>query len=188
MGLGFVILKKEFYFVRHGQTDHNTLEGDLSGDHPKDIALNETGKKQAKAIEPIIALLPIRTVCSSPMKRAKETREIITVRLSATHHEVAHLGECSTKIWDKMVKLGMYCPLPTDSEVRPFIDRVREGINYALSLPGPLLIVAHGGVHWAASCLMGIENHEWAIGNCALVHFSIGAEKRWTAKLMAECC
>ena len=58
-----MILHKEFYFVRHGQTDHNLLEGRDKGDHPDDISLNETGKNQAKFIHSIISTLPIKTVC-----------------------------------------------------------------------------------------------------------------------------
>ena len=180
-----MIIKKEFYFVRHGQTDHNVLEGTEKGDHPKDISLNSVGKNQAVTIEPIIALLPIQTVCSSPMKRAQETKEIIAARLSAPHYEIGDLGECSGKIWKEMARLGMYSSFPTDGEVRLFMERVRDGINHALSLPGPSLIVAHGGVHWAACCLMGIENHEWAVSNCAVVHFSIGNHGKWIASRLS---
>ena len=174
-----MILKKEFYFVRHGQTDHNILEGKDKGDHHADIPLNTTGRNQAAAIEPIIALLPIQTACVSPMKRAKETNQIITARLQVPHHEVNDLGECSAKIWKEMRLLGMYSPFPMDGEANLFMERVRNGMNYALSLPGLPLIVAHGGVHWAACCLMGIENHEWAITNCSVVHFSIDDHGKW---------
>ncbi|MFS8562885.1 MAG: hypothetical protein LVR00_00520 [Rhabdochlamydiaceae bacterium] len=75
----------------------------------------------------------------------------------------------------------MYSPLPPEGEARLFIERVKNGINQALSLPGPSLILAHGGVHWALCCLMKIDQHEWMINNGALVHFSIGANGSWTA-------
>ncbi len=176
-----MILRKEFYFVRHGQTDHNISEGKEKGDHHGDIPLNATGRNQAAAIEPMIALLPILTICTSPMKRAKETKEIISARLPVPHYEINNLGECSAKIWGEMAQLGMYSPLPVGGEARLFIERVRKGINQTLSLPGPVLIVAHGGVHWATCCLMGIENHAWAVNNCDLVHFSIGEDGKWNA-------
>lgn len=171
----------EFYFVRHGQTDHNLLEGKNKGDHHADIPLNLTGRSQARAIEPLIATLPIRTVCSSPMKRAQETKAIISERLIVDHYDIAHLGECSTKIWMAMSKLGMYAPLPEEGDARCFMDQVREGLDRALALPGPLLIVAHGGVHWATCCLLGIEGHSWAIENCAVVHFTKNQDK-WSAR------
>jgi len=152
-----MILQKEFYFVRHGQTDYNILEGKQKQDHPKDVPLNETGRNQARTIESIISLLPIVTVCSSPLTRAQETQEIITSKLQAAHCEIDNLGECQAQIWREMVRLGMYSALPNEGIVHQFIQRVRNGINQALSLPGPTLIVAQGGVHWALCCLMAIE-------------------------------
>lgn len=89
------------------------------------------------------------------------------------------------KIWKEMAKLGMYSSPPPKGEVPTFMDRVRNGINHALSLPGPSLIVAHGGIHWATCCLMGIEKHEWMIDNCAIIHFSIGDHGKWVAARVA---
>lgn len=174
--------KQEFYFVRHGQTDHNVLEGKEKGDHPFDIPLNQTGRNQAVNIEPHVALLPIQTICASPMKRAQETKSIIANRLQTPHYEIHDLGECSSKIWKEMVQLGMYSPLPEQGEARLFMDRVRNGLNQALSLPGPSLIVAHGGVHWAICCLLKIDAHEWMLENCGIVHFSAVTDQKWAAK------
>lgn len=175
------MIKKEFYFVRHGQTDHNILEKKEKGDHPSDIPLNQTGINQAKAIEPIIASLPIQTICVSPMKRAQETKEILSSRLQVPHFDVEAFSECSSLIWKEMSRLGMYSTLPNEGEARLFMNQVQKGLNYILTLPGPSLIVAHGGVHWATCCLMGIENHEWAINNCDIVHFSINDRGKWIA-------
>lgn len=57
-----MILKKEFYFVRHGQTDYNIAKHKKDLDHPIDIPLNDTGRTQAKLIEPLVAVLPIQTI------------------------------------------------------------------------------------------------------------------------------
>jgi len=177
-----MILQKEFYFVRHGQTDYNILQGENRGEHPHDIPLNETGKNQAKLIESIISSLPIKTVCSSPLKRVQETKEIITSNLQANHHEINDLSECSSQVWKEMSGFGMYSSLPSEGIARQFMERVRTGVNQALSLPGPSLIVAHGGIHWAICCLMGIDAHEWLINNCVPVHFLIGKNGKWVAK------
>jgi len=177
-----MILKKEFYFVRHGQTDHNIKPNRFEGILPEDIHLNETGRNQAKAIEPVIATLPITTICASPMKRAQETKKIISTRLEATHHCIDYLTECTGEIWCEMAALGMSSSLPLEGRVRLFMDRVQVGINEALSLPGTSLIVAHGGIHWAICCMMGIESHDWSIENCAIVHFSYNAQNKWVAR------
>lgn len=176
---------REFYFVRHGQTDHNISEQKMKGDHHENVPLNATGRGQAQAIEPLIVNLPIRTICTSPMRRAQETKEIISARLEASHHTIDSLGECSAKVWQQMYLLGMNAPLPESGEVALFMERVKRGIDSALALPGPTLIVAHGGIHWAACCLLGIREHHWSAENCAVVHFSMQEPEKWTAKKLA---
>lgn len=173
------ILKKEFYFVRHGQTDHNGSK-DEKVDLPAHIALNSTGLTQAKGIESLIASLPIKTVCCSPFKRAQETKDIITSRLFVHHCEIEELGECSTLIWKEMTNLGARAYFEANDSVRNFMDRVLKGINQALSQQGPVLIVAHGGIHWAICCFLGL-NCEWAIDNCVPVHFTVENDQ-WSAR------
>lgn len=177
-----MIPKREFYFVRHGQTDHNILEGKDKRDHRIDISLNQRGKEQAVEIESIIALLPVKTICVSKMRRAQETKAIIASRLQVPHYVVGDLGECSPEIWKDMVRLGMYSSLPTDGQVFLFMEQVRKGLCQALSFPGPCLIVAHGGVHWAACCLMNLKKHDWMLHNCGVVRFSVDANQEWVAK------
>jgi probable phosphoglycerate mutase len=131
----------------------------------------------------MITTLPIQTIYSSPMLRAQETKEIIMTQLQVeSHHIIEDLGECSMKIWRDMVALGIHASPPLEGEVAFFMDRVRRALNQALSFSAPPLIVAHGGVHWATCCLMGIKGHDWEIENCAVVHFSIGDQGEWIAK------
>ena len=176
-----MIPQREFYFIRHGQTDQNILEGTEKGDYSEDSPLNEIGKNQAKSIIPIISSLPIQTICSSSLKRALETKEILSVNLKATHHEIEDLTECSSEIWEELLRLKKPNLFPKDSAGKKFTNRVQKGIQKVLSLPGPSLIVAHGGVHFALCALLEIENHEWAINNCILVHFFVENGK-WIAK------
>lgn len=174
-----MILKKEFYFVRHGQTDFNA--SNLKIDH-EDISLNIVGVKQAQEIESIIANLPVKSICCSPLKRAKETKQIISPRIPAIHHEIPSLGECSFKIWDDMTRCGSNAYHEGEEHVKNFIQRVLVGVNEALSLEGPPLLVAHGGIHWAICCLMAISDHDWAIDNCLPVHFFPDETRQWRAR------
>lgn len=174
-----MIVRKEFYFVRHGQTDYN-----ISGckvDH-EDVSLNATGFRQAQELESIIATLPIKSVCCSPLKRAKETKETIALRLQADHYEMPDLGECTMQVWNDMTNLGMRAYQSHYPHVKSFIQKALNGINEALSYQGPTLIVAHGGIHWAICCLMDISDHDWVIDNCLPVHFFIGNNDQWKAK------
>lgn len=178
-----MITQKEFYFVRHGQTDGNAAA--VKQDHG-DISLNVTGRKQARMIEPIVSSLPVKTICYSPLKRAKETHEIACSSLTAAHAEVTNLSECNTQIWQEMTTLGKHAKATSKEPVYSFMQRVLKGINEALSCHGPVLIVAHGGIHWAICCLMEIDQHDWIIDNCVLTHFSIKEDSRWTARKLNE--
>jgi len=81
-----------------------------------------------------------------------------------------------------MTRHGMHSPLPQKGVVCEFINRVQNGINQALSFPGPSMVIAHGGVHWAICSLMGIKEHEWMINNCVPIHFSIDDGNHWIAR------
>lgn len=174
-----MILKKEFYFIRHGQTDGNIVPS-LKINHD-DISLNKTGVAQSHCLEPLVSSLPIKTICSSPLKRARETKEICCAKLSAAHYEIHNLGECNSAIWQKMTSLGEKAREYPEEPVYSFMQQVRAGINEALSKEGPVLIVAHGGIHWAMCCFMNVS-HEWVIDNCRLVHFSISETGQWQAR------
>lgn len=174
-----MIYKNEFYFIRHGQTDDNISETKADN---RNISLNATGLQQAHAIEGVIASLPVKSVCYSPLNRAKETKEVISLRLQASHHEILDLEECSLEIWDEMTACGANAHRSTHKPIKDFMQRALNGVNQALSREGPILIVAHGGIHWALCCLMGLADHEWAIDNCLPVHFFPDNNGRWKAR------
>lgn len=177
-----MIVKKEFYFLRHGQTDYNI--SDRKVDY-EDISLNAVGFKQAQEVEPIVAKLPIKSVCFSPLKRAKETKEKVILRLQVSEYEISELEECSRQVWNDMISSGKRAYESSYPHVVNFMQRALNGIDKALSYDEPVLIVAHGGIHWAFCCLMGIEEHEWSIDNCIPVHFFKETQGRWKAqKLM----
>ena len=64
----------EILVTRHGQTDWNVL-GKIQGQ--TDIELNEIGKKQAEEAKELIKKEEIDLIIVSPLKRAKQTAEII---------------------------------------------------------------------------------------------------------------
>lgn len=178
------IIQKEFYFVRHGQTDHN-ISGEKT-DHSPETPLNETGRKQAEEIEPIIGKLPVKAVCCSPYLRAQQTKEIITPKLLVPHYDIENIGECTASIWQTMRTLGPKTLSDADAPLRAFLERVRKGINEALLQPAPVLIVAHGGIHWALCSILNISGHNWAVGNCVPIHFFIDQNGQWTAKKLSS--
>ncbi len=174
-----MINPKEFYFVRHGQTDMNLRM--VKTDHG-DISINETGRKQALNMSSLVAKLPLQTICCSPFKRAKETKELLLP--GRAHLEMADLGECTAEVWMGLTALQKEALQKGSPAVRTFLERVKTGLNQALECPGPVLIVAHGGVHWAICYWMEIEGHSWMIDNCQPVHFSL-VQSKWSAKILA---
>lgn len=62
------------YLVRHGETDWNE-KGKFRGH--ADLSLNEKGKKQAQALADYFSSREVAGVYSSPLKRAKQTAEVI---------------------------------------------------------------------------------------------------------------
>ena len=63
------------YFVRHGQTEWNKI-GKMQGH--KDIELNAEGKAQAQIVKEKLQGVKFDIVFSSPLKRARETAQIIS--------------------------------------------------------------------------------------------------------------
>lgn len=163
-----MISKKEFYFIRHGQTDYNLSP--TKEDHG-DIPLNETGKKQAVEASSIVKKLPLQTICCSPLKRVKQTKELLLP--DQAYREIDDLKECTAAVWREMASLGVEAFSKGSVALKEFLERAKRGLNQALEQTGPVLVVAHGGIHWATCYWMNITHHSWVIDNCLPVHFSI---------------
>lgn len=64
----------KIYFIRHGETDWNK-EGKMQG--RTDIPLNESGRFVAELTREALKEIPFDAAFTSPLKRAKETAQII---------------------------------------------------------------------------------------------------------------
>lgn len=174
--------RKDFYFIRHGETDINAQSHVKRTDY--DLPLNDRGIEQAIAARQICSKLPIKIVRSSPIQRAIQTRDILLETLSVTHLEDERLSECLAQVWTNMVLLEENPNHPIDHTVQQFLLRTKMGIEAALENEGPTLIVAHGGVHWAICYHLMIQNHPWKIGNCQIVHFQPMKDMQWKAVIL----
>ena len=171
-----------FYFVRHGQTDWN-VEGRFQG--KTDIPLNETGRQQARNAAQMLALIDLASICHSPLSRAKETALIIANSHTASLHEIDDLQErfCGSgegKIKPADFNLEQSYPpeffIGTERD-DDFTLRIIRSINQALTLPGPVCIVSHGGVF--RSLCRHLNINSGSINNAAIVHF-VPQEKTWS--------
>jgi probable phosphoglycerate mutase len=141
-----------FYYLRHGETDWNR-ERRQQGQ--SDIPLNETGRAQARAAAPLLADCGIAVICTSPLQRARETAEIVNRTLGLELAVVDGLIECNWGVGEGRINGGWYedwrdgGPLEGAETHADFVVRSLAAINEALNLPGPVLIVGHGGVYRA---------------------------------------
>ncbi|MBA3858126.1 MAG: histidine phosphatase family protein [Cyanobacteria bacterium PR.3.49] len=166
------LVEERFFFVRHGQTDANLAE--LAAGAGWDIELNATGLAQARALaesNAIEHLAMVKTICVSPMIRARQTAEIINEVIKAPVVVIEelkewYLGEWERRSWHELdFRIGNP---PGGENNEEFAERVGKGLTLALTHPGPVLIVAHGGVwHRVARHLM-LPYGE--IDNCQLKH------------------
>ena len=149
-----MVSHKSFYFIRHGETDWNR-EHIFMGQ--KDIPLNQYGIQQAQEAAKNLAGIEIASITTSPLKRATRTAEIIAEAIKKPITLIEELKECcwGTKEGQAaddqtFFKKWLEGDGPAGAETaQEFEKRVLSGLNQALKLPGPALIVAHGGVYAA---------------------------------------
>lgn len=153
----------EIFITRHGQTEWNAL-GKIQGQ--TDIELNDIGRSQAKETGESIKDEKIDLIIVSPLKRAKETAEIINSNFNVEIIEDKRLmergfGECEGMTRDERSELKVVTPEIEDiwnyntnvdvynmetmkdfcSRVYEFLDEITEKYK-----DKNILLVTHGGV------------------------------------------
>jgi probable phosphoglycerate mutase len=180
---GDIAARPPFLFVRHGQTEYN-VRGILAGS--SDVALTATGVAEAAAAAELLAGQPLRHICSSPLKRARETARLIAGphRLAVTIIE--DLRERDWGEWEGRAfpaDLGHPHP-PGGEEMGLYLARVAGALEhfFALGGDGPALIVAHGGIFHALCRLLEVSGAApGVIGNAQPVRFAPpAADGGWT--------
>ena len=157
----------EFYFVRHGQTDYNIglIKKDLN------VPLDLVGRQQAEMVKSYVKNhLHIKTICYSPLLRAKQTKDIINADLGLPEVEIPKLAEGAGGFWFELYR-AKNKPVKVSKSLQNFLDRVTIGLHEALQQPAPVLIVAHGGVYIALCRILNISTNGLPIANCSLMHF-----------------
>jgi len=186
--------------VRHGETDWNH-ENRFQGH--ADPPLNEAGRMQARELAAALALEPkLTALYSSPLRRAKETADIIARELGLDVHATDALKEVDVGSWSGLTRTEVEARYPEgyrrwleydhgwdDGETYADLQqRVLEGLRgIAVAHPGErVLTVTHGGpIRSALAASEGASPDENirsrdVIGNCAIVRFAIrdGAVQR----------
>lgn len=149
---------KNIYFVRHGESEGNVGPILQSFTTP----LTPKGREQAEYIAERATKLPVEAIISSPMARARETAEIILVKVSKPIEYSDLFGERrrpaeiigqpkdaprSIEI-KKIVEENFHLPTYRFSDEENFEDlksRAKEALAYLAARPEDnVLVVTHG--------------------------------------------
>lgn len=148
--------------VRHGETDWNTA-GILQG--WIDVEINDEGRRQAFELAAAFAGTGFSVICSSPLRRAAETAEIIARELRLTSPVFlaglkernfgviqgipkAELADLNPIILQQILKRNPACEFEQGESMDEFADRILTAL---LSIAEPnsgkrVLVITHGWV------------------------------------------
>ena len=170
---------ESFYFLRHGQTDHNLYK---IYDDFTDVELNQTGINQAICAFEILKDIKIKTVCSSPLKRVQQTKTHALANSGYQDIIIDELKECSGSLWKLFLEKNTRLHNSSEKQlIQSFFERVEIGLQKALIYDGPILIIAHGGTYLALTEILAAKG-ENNINNCELARFSYHKTNGWNVQ------
>ena len=173
------IIQKPFYYIRHGETDWNVQRITMGS---TDIPLNARGIEQAHQAAELLCHTHIESIAASPLRRAVQTAEIIAQIVQKPITIIDDLRECSfgvmegkpkgDEVWLREWRDGAV--IEGAELFSSFAQRVASGINQATELPGPVLVVAHGGVYRVIQKSLNLPVQ--GLPNCTLVYHEPSAK------------
>jgi uncharacterized phosphatase len=161
--------------VRHGETDWNAL-GKLQGQ--TDIPLNITGIQQAQECRELLKKTNWDVIITSPLKRARQTAEIINRDLNVPLIEMSDLmergfGDAEGMNLEERLSSFPNGDYSNQEDNGIFTKRVMAGIDQINDRfsGGKVLIVSHGAV--INEILSNLSNGEIGSGKTDLINACI---------------
>jgi broad specificity phosphatase PhoE len=141
----------EIWLIRHGET-----EWSLSGQHTgrTDIPLTENGRRQAEALQPVLAKQPFDHVLCSPLTRAQDTCRLaglgaqmeLEPRLLEWNYGI-YEGRKTQDIRQETSGWSVWdSPMPEGEDVAAIQQRAESLIGHLLSLDGRIALFAHAHI------------------------------------------
>lgn len=170
------------YFVRHGQTEWNKI-GRMQGHI--DIELNDEGKNQARIVKEKLKEIKFDKVFSSPLKRAKETAEIICSQEITIDDRLIERfnGELEGKFKDEITvypdfndpndtRFGIESLNSFKDRINNFLDEITK--NYKNK---NVLVVTHAGICLYVRCYFegepdGNLYEKYKLKNCEVLCYN----------------
>jgi len=143
----------KIYIIRHGQTDWNLINK-IQGQ--KDVSLNKSGIMQAEKVRDEIEKYDFDLIICSPLKRAKQTAEIINQNKNVQIiYDKALMerglgdfeGTQSNFDENPIYNLKLNLEINNIEPAKKFYDRVLNLLNYIKNnlADKKILLVTHGG-------------------------------------------
>lgn len=163
------------YLIRHGETDWNR-EGKLQG--RADIMLNENGRRAARLTREGLKDVPFDVAFTSPLKRAKETAEIILegrdieiiederiIEICFGKYEGTKTSEADENIEHFLYRPEYYKACEHGESLEELFEREREFLEELCADPkyqdSTILISTHGAALSGLLCII----KEWPIAD-----------------------
>jgi len=155
------IVSSEIWLIRHGET-----EWSLSGRHTgrTDIPLTDHGRRQAAALQPVLARQPFDQVLCSPLSRARDTCALAGLEAQATleprlleWNYGLYEGRTTADIRQQTPDWSVWnSPVPQGEDLAAIQQRARDLIADLLKLPGRTALFAHAHIlRVLAGCWIG---------------------------------
>ncbi len=172
-----------FYFLRHGQTEHNR-QGICQGQ--TDVPLNETGLGQAAVAAAVLAEVKPVTITASDLKRVRQTAKPIAERLGLEITSDANLRERSFGVFEDRPVEGRLWAIDHVSveTIEDFVDRSLKGFGSALT-EDDTLVVTHGGLRRVLAGALGLDMNHWTGHNALPMRFTREGS-RWRAEALTK--
>jgi broad specificity phosphatase PhoE len=145
------------YLARHGQTSYNATRR-FQGQ--TDVPLDETGRRQARELAERVAGLGLVALWASPLARARQTAEAVSVHTGLSIRYDERLMETDTGVWTNRYfdELDAFDPDARTALVTEQLDfryeggesfgeqgdRVLAAFEDIARGPRPALVVSHG--------------------------------------------
>lgn len=175
---------RRFYFLRHGQTEHNRTR--ICQGHA-DIPLNETGLAQADAAAIILSAARPTAIRASDLIRVRQTAAPVAERLGMEVKTDPRLRERAFGVYENQPIKGHLWSFdhPSIETLEDFVDRSLLGFEWALQ-EDDVLVVTHGGLRRVLAGAMEIELADWTAHNALPMRFTRSGGDSWSVDVLND--
>lgn len=180
---GFMPNCDRFYFLRHGQTDHNRQR--ICQGHT-DVPLNAAGLSQAKEAAAILTDVRPVAITASDLSRVRQTAKPVAEGLDLKVNIDTNLRERSFGIYEDKVIQGQLWSFdhPSIETINDFVDRSLLGFQAALTIDDTL-VVTHGGLRRVLAGALDLDMPYWSGHNALPIRF-IKTSSGWKAEALTR--